>query len=210
MAENWSYGIVAAAGGAMLGKDSSRDGSRTPDEFVSADGDKDRALGGLAARDLRRNRGAQLVKEPPIPPHSVVMLGERGGLLHGAREVFRSLICKPTHALPPRIWYRLDSMGRSYAERQWSEPFTLRFEPLRGGCVIWAPPALCDQVQQVLVVSRRVRLVLEVASRMPDHGWLIRGVGAQQPRHAYFVFACSAGESLYLPCAAVSKVITGQ
>jgi hypothetical protein len=155
---------------------------------------------GLIARERRRVQTVPLVSELPRVAHSAVLLRDPGGIIRIMRDEFRWLVGKPVHSLPPRLWHRLDSLGEAYAAHQRGDRGTVVHRSRRNVSIVEPPGLLCDSLAQVLVVSRRGRIVLEVARNVGDSGWLVRGKWGCYARSACFVFVSSEGKSCHVPC----------
>jgi hypothetical protein len=161
---------------------------------------------GLEARDRRRQGGGSvLVWEPPRAPYVATLLLEGMGVLRSAQDVVRSLVGVRSHSTPPRVWYRLVSLGRPRKGSE-GDSFTVVQDCLLRGGVLVVPAVGFESVEQVLVVDRRTRLVYEVASRVGDGCWGLRGVLRDYSRRACFVLVMGEGRSEYLRCRDVPVV----
>jgi hypothetical protein len=160
---------------------------------------------GLIARDARRQRATTLVREPPCIECSAVVVRESRGLLWHVRDGIRALMMKPPHSLPPRIWYRLVSLGDPFSAHQEGAQFGICRLRQRRGALLLAPSVMRDSLEQVLVVTRRGRIVLEVATKVGDAGWLLRGSWAYYVRDASLVLVLADKRQFHLRCKKVQS-----
>ena len=148
-----------------------------------------------------------LVWEPPRVPYVATLLrpGLTGGVWDNAQVVVRFLMGIRAQSAPPRVWCRLASLGRPCRGSGVDDLKVVQDCLLRGGVLVL--PALgFESVEQVLVVDRRTRLVYEVASKVGDGCWRLRGVLRDYSRRACFVLVMGEGRSEYLRCRDVPVV----
>jgi hypothetical protein len=148
---------------------------------------------GLLARDRRRDSLIEHVCELPRVPYLVVMLGNRVGFL-------QSFFNKGAHSAPPRIWYRLVSLGQPYEPQKRGGGFSVVQECLRNGGVLTPLDGVGCDIEQVLVVNRKARFVYEVATKRGDNCWQLRGSLKRYWRDSCFVFVMPGGVSEYMRC----------
>jgi hypothetical protein len=163
--------------------------------------DSPRTMHGLQARDRRRAKNLQqFISEAPCAPHKIIVLADRLRIFQKLEDALRKLALIPSRfeAPPPRAWYRLDSIGRSYNKQQKIAPFKLVRGQIRSERILVPPDSLAESLQQVMLVDRRLRLVIEVAARQGDGSWLIRSASHCLMRRANLVFASNDGSVYHL------------
>lgn len=170
---------------------------------------------GLVARDARRmreqqKRGIAQTVEPPAVPHYAIVLRDAESIAARMSAAMRMSLGKAPHAKPPRVWYRLVSLGRSYVNHQSAEPFLQESVPNSMAICIRPPTSMVDTIQQILVVDKALRLVRDVATSSDDGRWILSLATKRYPRNSCMVVVTRAGESWYLPLACVSVVHGGK
>jgi hypothetical protein len=159
---------------------------------------------GLMMRDARRigelqKRGVKQITVAPCLPHSLILLRDRETLVTHLQAIIRSATAKAPRSEPPRICYRLSSLGVSYSDRQRAEPFAVESAANSTTTIIKPPDSLADSIQQILVADKRVRIVREIATPIRSGCWLLGAAVQSYSRDACIVAAMHAGASWYLP-----------
>jgi hypothetical protein len=148
---------------------------------------------GLKERELGRLKMPMPRSEPPMTEHHAILSNSAMPFGRVVRNSFKLLVGARRGTLPPKMLYRLSSLGESYAEKQKSDPVVLA-KPSRGGeLIVVAPKEKREQLQQVLLVDKTTRIELEAGQKISEQEWSFRLRYWQIPFNARVVLIYTEG-----------------
>ena len=154
---------------------------------------------GLRERELGRLKMPRPHREPPMTEHHAILSHSAMPFGRIVRNSFKLLVGARPGTLPPKMLYRLSSLGESYAEKQKIDPVMLAKSSRGGELVVIAPKEKREQLQQVLLVDKKTRVELEAGQRISEQEWSFRLRYWHIPFNARFVLIYTDGTKWQLP-----------
>jgi hypothetical protein len=154
---------------------------------------------GIRERESRRAKIPRRHIEPPLTEHHAVLSQSVVSFTRMARNSLKLLAGARIGTLPPRMLYRLASLGESYRVRQKSDPVLLAKGTERGELLIIAPKEQRDRLKQVLLVDKRTRVELESGQRRSEGEWSFKIGRWQIPFSARVVLIYGDGMKWQIP-----------
>jgi len=144
-------------------------------------------------RELDRLKMPRPHSEPPLTEHHPILSDRAVPFSRVVRNSLKLLVGARCGTLPPKMVYRLSSLGESYADRQKSDPVMLVKPSSVGEMVVIAPKEKREQLQQVLLVDKRTRVELEAGQKISEQEWSFRLRYWQIPFNARVVLIYTEG-----------------
>jgi hypothetical protein len=123
------------------------------------------------------------------------------------RNSFKLLLGSKVGNLPPKVLYRLSSLGESYADRQKSDPVWLAKRNRSGEFLIIAPIEKRGELKQVLLVDKTTRVELESGQQRSAAEWGFKIKRWQIPFNARVVMIYNDGTKWKLPLRSVKPMV---
>ena len=161
--------------------------------------EEDLSTRGLKERELGRLKMPRPHRETPMTEHHAILSDSAMPFVRVVRNSFKLLVGARPGTLPPKMLYRLSSLGESYADRQKSDPAMLVKPSSVGEMVVIAPKDKREQLQQVLLVDKRTRIELEAGQKISEQEWSFRLRYWQIPFNVRVVFIYTDGTKWQLP-----------